>query len=134
MWTKKTRWKVAMRNSGKTLKILLKLIMASNDTWTNKCVLTMTMSHNYGHTVSHLSNCSIVLNVQDVKVGAELLKGFKKCWSPIHFEHCNTNNEISINLSSYFCCFYLLVIVSLTSMNISVKPVNLCTFYFAKFC
>lgn len=102
-----------MRNFGKILKILLNLIMASNDTWTNKCVLTMTMSHNYGHTFSHLSNYSIVLNVQDVKVGAELLKGFKKCWLPIHFEHCNTNNEISINLTSVLllllsssCSFY----------------------------
>jgi len=74
MWTKKTRWKVAMRNFGKILKILLNLIMASNDAWTNKCVLTMTMSHTYGHTFSHLSICSIVLNVQDVKVGAGVQK------------------------------------------------------------
>lgn len=62
----------------------------------------------------------------------KLGQGIKKCWSPIHFEHCNTNNELSINLSLYFCCFYLLVVVSMKLMNISVKPVKLMQLTFCK--
>lgn len=132
MWTKKMRWKVAMRNSGKTLKILLNLIMGSNDTWANKCVLTMTMSHNYGHTFSHLSNYSIFWMCKMWKLGQSFWRGSK-----------NVDRQFILSIATptmkfpsiyCFCCFYLLVIVSLTLMNISVKPVNLCTFYFAKFC
>jgi hypothetical protein len=31
----------------------------------NKCVVIIIMNHNYEHTFSHLSNCSIVLNVKE---------------------------------------------------------------------
>ncbi len=109
MWTKKTRWKVATRNFGKIMKILLNLIMASNDAWTNKCVLTMTMSHTYGHTFSHLSNCSIVLNVQDVKVGAGVQKMLiaNSFWALQHQQW--TFHQfvfVLLLLLSSSCCFY----------------------------